>query len=119
MIKRTISLTTSSGGAATAYADPVPGNGFLYAIQLVDGNFDDGVDIAITAEEENLSIPLYTKADFNTDQMVYPRTPTAAVADGSALTNYAEPLVIGRIKAVIAQGGDTKTGSIVLYIREA
>ena len=118
MMKRTISLTTNGSGAATAYADAVPGGGVLYAVQLVDGDLADGVDIAITAEEANLSIPLLTKADFNSDQMVYPRVATALNTDGSALTNYAEPIVIGRIKAVIAQGGDTKTGSVVLYIRE-
>lgn len=111
-----IDLTTNAAGAATGYGRAIVGR--LVAIQLVDGSFDDGVDLTLTAEHADLSIPLLTKADWNTDQMVYPKAPTAAVADGSALTDYEEPLVYGRPKAVIAQGGNTKTGAVILYVEQ-
>lgn len=112
-----VDLTTDTAGAATGYGDSAVGS--VYAIQLIDGDFADNVDVAITSEQESLSIPILTLANFNTDQMVYPRVPTAAVADGAALTNYAEPLCYGRPKVVIAQGGSVKSGSVILYIRES
>jgi|SRR3990172_1282556 len=91
-------------------------SGLLYAAQLIDNTFDDGVDITVTAEQGDLSIPLLTQANFNSDQMVYPRVAEALNTDGSALATYTLPVVIGRPKAVIAQGGNVKSGSIILYI---
>lgn len=116
MIKRTISLTTDASGNATEYASSALG--VLYAVQLVDGTFDDGVDLTLTSEAENLSIALLTIADWNTDRILYPRVLEALNTDGSALTSHCHPVISGRIKAVIAQGGNVKTGSVVLYIAE-
>lgn len=116
MRKIRIDLTTNTGGAATGYGDAC--QGALYAVQLVDGDFADGVDLTLTAEIDDLSIPLLTKADWNTDQVAYPRVLQALNTDGTALTTHCEPLVFGRPKAVIAQGGASKIGAVVLYIRE-
>ncbi len=110
-----LSGTTNASGALTVtHSDHIIGK--LYAVQLIDGSFDDGVDITLTCEHGNLSIPLLIKADFNTDQIVYPRVATAAIADGAALTDYAMPVLNGKPKMVIAQGGDTKTGGCLLYV---
>lgn len=117
MIKRSLTIKTDASGDATAYAEPVSGGATLYAVQLIDGDFADGVDVTITAEEAELSFPLLTMANFNSDQLVYPRVAVAKATDGSTLTEYAEPLAIGRIKVVIAQGGDKKTGGVALYFR--
>lgn len=111
---RRIELTTDGSGAVTAYSEAA--NGFLYAVQLVDGTLDDGVDITLTAEHADLSIPLLVAADWNTDKMVYPRVLQNLNTDGTALTTHCMPLVAGRVKAVVAQGGNAKTGAVVLYI---
>lgn len=113
-----VDLTTNGSGAATGFGKSLAGIGTVYAVQLVDGTFDDGVDVTVTFENSDLSIPVLVKADFNTDQIVYPRVLQALNTDGTALTTHCEPLAFGRPKVVIAQGGDTKTGSVVLYIRE-
>lgn len=115
---RRIDLTTDGSGAATEYSTSVSGGGFLYAVQLVDGTFDDGVDITLTAEHSDLSIPLLVAADWNTDKMVYTRVLQNLNTDGTALTTHCMPVVVGRIKAVIAQGGNAKTGAIVCYITD-
>jgi len=109
--------TTSGLGALTvSHTSAIYGK--LYAAQLIDGGAADGVDITLTCEHGDLSIPLLTKADFNTDQVAYPRIPTAAVADGSALTDYAMPLIAGIPKMVIAQGGDAKACGCLLYVED-
>lgn len=107
--------TTNTAGALTVTADNVA-TGFLYAVQLIDGTFDDGVDITLTSEQENLAIPLLVAADWNTDKMVYPRVLQNLNTDGTALTTHCMPIVNGKPKMVIAQGGAVKTGGIVLYI---
>jgi hypothetical protein len=117
MRKIRVDVTTNGSGAATAYGESAAG--LVYAVQLVDGTFDDGVDVTVTAEHADLSIPILVKADFNTDQMVYPRVLQALNTDGTALSTHALPLFYGRAKVVIAQGGATKTGAVVLYILEA
>lgn len=111
-----VDLTTNVSGAATAFGEAAFGT--VYAVQLVDGTFEDNVDVTVTSEEENLSIPILTKADFNTDQMVYPRVLQALNTDGSALTTHCEPLMCGRVKVVIAAGGNAKSGSVIVYVRE-
>lgn len=109
-----LALTTDASGNATTTAERVFGR--VYAVQLVDGTFDDGVDITLTAEAPDLSIPILTKANFNTDQMVYPRVAVALNTDGTALTVYDMPLAAGDLKAVIAQGGNAKSGSVIVFL---
>lgn len=117
MLRKRINITTAADGTFTGYGDAAVG--LVYAVQLVDGTLDDGVDVTITSEHADLSIPILVKADFNTDQMVYPRVLQALNTDGSALTTHAFPLCFGRPKVVIAQGGNAKTGAVVLYLMEA
>lgn len=110
-----LSFTTDSSGAATVTSEEAV-IGRVHAVQLVDGDLADGVDITLTAEEGDLSIPIYSKTDWNTDQMVYPRAVQALNTDGSALTTHDLVLAVGQIKAVIAQGGDTKSGRVKVYL---
>ena len=112
--KRRIDLITDGSGDATGFGEAA--TGFLYAVQLVDGDFADGVDVTLTAENSDLSIPLLVGADWNSDKMLYPRVLQNLNTDATALTTHALPIVYGRPKAVIAQGGDTKSGSVILYI---
>lgn len=111
-----IDLTTDTAGAATGYGESAVGA--VYAVQLVDGDLADGVDVTLTAENENLSMPILVKADFNTDQLTYPRVLQALNTDGTALSTHCEPLAYGRLKVVIAQGGSVKSGSVIVYVRE-
>lgn len=113
-----LDVTTDASGDGTSPLVAVPGGGTLYAVQCVDGDFADGVDLVLTAEQSELSIPLLTVADFNSDRMYYPRVLQNLSTDGTALTTHCEPVVFGRVKAVVAQGGNTKTGAFILYIRE-
>lgn len=111
-----VDLTTDASGDVTGYGFAAVGT--VYAVQLVDGTFDDGVDVTVTSEHSDLSIPILVKANFNSDQMVYPRVLEALNTDGTNLATHTEPLCLGRIKVVIAQGGNAKSGSVVVYLRE-
>lgn len=122
MTVRAISLsgTTAADGSLT-----VNGNenitGWVECVQTVDGTLDDGVDLTLTAENLNLSFPILAKTDFNTDAVYYPRQLVNAVADGAALTGTAggdrtRPFINGTLRMVLAQGGNAKTGGVVVYV---
>jgi hypothetical protein len=112
----TLPVSTDASGDGSFTGPKVCGR--LYAAQLVDGDFADGVDITLTSEDPNLSIPALAKLNFNTDQMVYPRVACALNTDGTSLTVYDMPVINGPIKAVIAQGGNAKSGSVIVFILE-
>jgi hypothetical protein len=101
MIPVKLSGTTSTGGTLTVNAGTTR-LGVLYAAQLIDGSTDAGVDVTITCEQESLSIPLLVKADFNDDQMVYPRVAESKNTDGTASGGYCMPLVNGTLRMVTA-----------------
>ena len=119
MLKIRLYGTTSAGGDLTIggtgsnFAEAL---GLLYAAQLVDGALADGVDITITCENSDMAIPLLVKADFNSDQITFPRVAEASIADGSALTSTTMPVVNGIPKMVIAQDGNAVAGGCILYI---
>lgn len=110
-----VNVTTDAAGDGSAVATQ-KANGVIYAVQLVDGDFVDGVDVTLTVEQDGVSIPVLVKADFNTDQVVYPRAYAAKVADGAALTDVVCPLGVGFPKVVVAQGGNAKSGSFIFYV---
>jgi hypothetical protein len=116
-----INVTTDGSGDATAYGDlGAMGGGLVYAVQTIDGDLADGVDLTLTAETGDMSIPVLVKADFNTDGIYYPRVLIHLNTDGTNITGqYTYPLAVGRFKAVIAQGGATKTGAILVYMVES
>ncbi len=110
-----LNMATDPTGAATT-TDNRKVYGKLHAVQLVDGDLADGVDLTLTCETPHGSIPLLTIANWNIDQVLYPRALEHLNTDGTVLTTHTEPLIAGQIKAVIAQGGDTKTGVIACHI---
>lgn len=106
------SITTNSGGEATAYIGTRIRGKLLY-LKYTPGTIDTGADLTITAE--NAGTPILTKADAGTSVVFfYPRALPNAVADGAAGTVPSEPIPIvdDRIKVVVAQGGNTATGAI-------
>lgn len=89
MKKVKLDITTDGSGDATVLHDVTdPVEGIIYAVQLIDGDLADGVDVTLTIEQGDLSIPVLTKADWNSDQMVYPRVLEALNTDGTALTTH-------------------------------
>lgn len=117
MLKIRFDITTDASGDGSATAS-MSGFGSLYAVQMIDGTYDDGVDITVTCEQGDLSIPLFAKLNFNTDSIAYPRVLQQLATDGTNLTTHCEPLCFGKLKAVVAQGGNAASGSFILYIRE-
>lgn len=111
----TLTGTTDASGNLTV-TSPTVVQGLLYAVQKIDGTLDDGVDITVTAEHSEISVPLFAQLNFNADGMAYPRVAETSATDGTSLSSTCMPIVIGAPTMIIAQGGNTKTGGCILYI---
>lgn len=112
-----VTLTTDASGDVIGYTDPV--NGLLSQIRYVKpgaGNFDNGVDFTVTLEDTGET--LWAESDVNASATRAPRQATHSTAGVAAL--YAGSgtavndliAVSGRIKVVVAQGGNAKVGTL-------
>lgn len=111
--KVSVSLTTDSSGDATAYSEEV--NGLVGQVRYVKTDFANGVDFTVTDEATGATI--WAESDVNASATRVPRQATHTTAGVAATYNGTAAVldmipVAGRIKVVVAQGGDTKTGVV-------
>jgi len=114
-----VTVTTASDGSATAYSPYL--SGYLVSAQYVKTDYADGVDFTITAEANGQAI--WSESDVNAAVTKAPRLAVHTIAGAAAL--YAsggvavlDKIALGRdrIKIVLAQGGNTKTGKFVFLV---
>jgi hypothetical protein len=109
-----VPVVTAADGSATVYSPRVAGR--LHSISYVKNDFASGVDFTIAAEATGEN--LWTESDVNASTVRNPRAPTHTQAGVAAL--YAAggvavltPIALAndRIKIMIAQGGNVKSGT--------
>ena len=117
--RHTIAVTTDDSGDATVYTDVI--NGMLVNIIYTKDDFADGVDFAITGETTGLS--LWEEDSVDASKTVSPRQPLHDQSGNALLYAGQGEAVMGllylsqeRMKLVIANGGDTKSGTIDILI---
>lgn len=115
-----VSWTTNGSGDATVYGKTVTGE--VCAIDYLPGDTATGATVSVYDEPSGgFTHTLLVKATAGTANLrFYPRELVHKAEDGAALTGTAggdrtEPLAAGKIKVVIASGGDTKTGSVIVW----
>ena len=118
-IKLSVTTDASGDGSTTSAESPVSGR--LVGVEYALGTFAAGVDvtISITRTPSGTDQTLLTLTNANASAWYYPQVAVHGNT-GTALTATAggdtiKPLCIGLPKMVIAQGGDTKTGTVTLY----
>ncbi len=114
-VKRyTVSVTTAADGSATAYVGPVRGRVAMVSYTKVD--FAAGVDFTITTEDTGQNV--WVDADVNASQTVYPVAAGNLGGTGAASTITEAPIYAAdeRVKIVLAQGGNAKTGTFTVVI---
>jgi hypothetical protein len=115
-----ITVTTAADGTATAYSAKTY-NGRIQCVDYIKTDFADGVDFTITTE--NTAHEVWTGTDVNASRFMRPRstvhdTTGGVLQHGSANPVVADyiPMVNERLKIVIAQGGNAKTGTFRLVV---
>lgn len=115
-------VTTSTGGAATVYLTPEDEavTGRLVNLIYTKNNFANGVDFTITAEDSGQT--LWAESDVNASKTVAPMQAAHSTA-GVALTyNSTNAVTVpvwlagDRIKVVVANGGNTTSGTFTAVI---
>lgn len=114
-----IPVTTAADGSATVYSDVVSGE--IRAIHYLKTDFADGVDFAITLETTGQNV--WTESNVNAAAVRAPRMATHGVdgvaslfAAGGLGVQAPIPVADERIKIVIAQGGNAKTGAFHILL---
>ena len=115
-----VPVTTDAAGAATAYTGKVTlaAQGLLWAVYYVPDAtvpLDTGADITITEEDTGKAILTIT----NLGTVAVEKVPRVQACDptGAAITGvYDLAAVQGRIKIVVAQGGNAKAGTFYVYV---
>lgn len=123
LTRHVISITTATDGSATAYSS-APANGEVYAVRYVPGGsaLANTADITITGADSGIPILTITN-QAQSSQNYAPRMATHDIA-GAALLYAAAgiavsdriPLAGELIKAVVAQGGNTLSGSLYVWV---
>lgn len=120
--------TTAADGSLTVTATRSV-LGVLYAVEWIDGTFDNNVTFTLSCTDSpsgaDQTLLAISAGSADNDEFFYPRDAIVSLAGASAVyTNdnkplrIIEPLVSGRLKLVVAAGGNAKTGGCIAYVRE-
>lgn len=116
--RHTVSLTTDGDGAATGYTPVVSGR--VLSVVYTKTDFANTADITVTADVTGMAILTLTdqtaSGTFHPRAQVHGPTGTALTFNGTQTVNEPVPVAQERVKVVVAQGGDTKTGSVTIVL---
>ena len=117
--RHVVSVTTIADGSATAYTPVLSGT--IETIRYVKGDFDNGVDFDVTLEATGEVI--WDQDNVNASATVAPRQAThstlgvaALYAAGGTAVNDRIVAVNDRVKIVIANGGNVKSGTFHIVV---
>lgn len=107
-----VTATTNGSGAATVYTEAIRGK--IIAVAYAKTDFADGVDFTITTETTGQNV--WVDTNVNASETVFPKMLNDDTAGSDLTAIYDHVRVFNeRVKIVIAQGGDTKTGTFTVY----
>lgn len=113
--RHAVTVTSIADGTGTAYSPAITGRivGIRY-VKASSGSYTDGVDVTITLEATGETVMVGTNVNASTTY--YPRVGVtdaagaAATLDGTRLARDCVYAANDRVKFVLADAGDTKTG---------
>lgn len=120
--KETVSVTTDSGGAATAYSSALNGKiSSIHYIADVSIAYANTVDFTIT--NETTSETIWSESNLSGSAVRRPRAATHGTdasaslfaASGTAVQDKIA-LADDRVKIVLAQGGNAKAGAFIIVL---
>jgi hypothetical protein len=115
--RQSVTLATNAGGDATGFIEGV--NGVIESIEYTKVDYDNGVDFTIT--NNRTSEQIWAENDVNASAVRRPRAATHSNAGVAALyaaggTAVLDKIAVSddKIKIVVAQGGNVKSGTITV-----
>jgi hypothetical protein len=117
--KVVIEFTTDASGDATVYTDAIVGR--IHSILYDPGDVATGADLTITTETTEQAVLTITNAGTSAVRWS-PRLPTHDLAGAAETYDGTEPVndsivaVDERIKIVVDEGGNAKTGTVTVIV---
>lgn len=116
-----LTWVTDAAGAATVNGAAVLGK--LHGILYRPGTTDTGATVTVTTQGDAPHTLLAKATAGTANTWYYPREIQHNPSDGAALTgtaggDRASPVIDGPLRVVISAGGNTLTGSVVIYYEE-
>ena len=119
MLRVKLTVTTAADGTVTAYSPRIAGK--VHSVHYVKTDYADGVDFTITAEATGETI--WAESNVNASDVRYPRAATHSTAGAAALYAAGGAAVLApvavandRVKIVLAQGGNAKSGTFHILV---
>lgn len=122
---RRISLPITTDGSGAADLRTSVAVGLLHAVHLDVNSLADSTTTDITITDAATGHTLLTITDATADALYMPRGATHSTAGAAALyaaggTAVGDRIpVSGEIRVVVADGGNTKSGTLTFYVAEA
>lgn len=117
-----IPITTNASGAATVYSSPFVG--LLHALIYLPGSSGIDTGATVTVTDDATGYALWSKSNAGTSTLTrMPRGATVGITDTALVYAGTDAVadrlpVVSRVKVVIASGGNTKSGAIVVVWEE-
>jgi len=114
--RHTVSVTTATGGGATAFTPAVRGRVAMVTYTAATGSpFASTADFTITTEDTLQD--LWVESNITATQTIYPLTAgDLTTGTASSLTEVPINAAFERLKIVIAQGGNTTNGTFMFVV---
>lgn len=106
-----IDITTDASGDFSKTA--TIGKGLLYKMVWSQGGLASTTDLTITNRH---GTTIFTQSNITASEEIYPRVLQDDASGGAALTTHDYILVDGPLTITVAQGGNTLSGSLELFI---
>ena len=113
--RKSVTVTTDASGDGTGYIEGV--NGLINSIEYSKVDFANGVDFTVTNNRSGEQI--WAESDVNASAIRRPRAATHSNAGAAALYGTGGTAVLDKIavsddkiKVVVAQGGNAKSGTV-------
>jgi hypothetical protein len=111
-----IDVTTIADGSGSDTHDKYV-RGFVHKVVWMDGDYADGVDAVLSVTETPAGVDetLLTLTNANVDDVYYVSTVESDQV-GADRTTTTRLLIEGKLKLDVTNGGDTKTGGVIVYV---
>lgn len=107
-----IEVTTNGSGVASVLSGVI--QGAIVAVAITHGDLDSGADITVTEEATGEQIAVLTNVAASSKK--YPRVPIHDNTGAAISGGYTAPIVSGKLRVAVAQGGAGKTGTVTAYV---
>lgn len=112
-------LTCDASGDAAVTQAEIGVNGYIYEVMYVPGTIATGGDVTLTVVNSALTKTILTLTNAGTSTLIrYPRG-SGCGATGTVGTDAVTMIpVIGRLKVVVAEGGNLGAGNLYVTVLE-